>query len=172
MPKTNIGLTVAQKPTFWFRVSKTSVQEAKFNLLNATGETIIYDKTFPLTNTGEVISFTLPDDAPALEVGKEYQWELVVNCDPFDPNGNPRVRTAIKRVEPNSNLVSKLAQAQLNERPDVYAQEGIWIDALSTLAKLRVANPNDTELQDEWTSLLDSVGLKAIATVPVVDGVP
>lgn len=172
MPKTNIALTVAQKPTFFFRVSKTSVQEAKFNLLNEKGDTIIYDKTLSLANTGDVISFTLPDDAPTLEIGKEYQWELVVNCDAFDPNGNPRVKTAIKRVELSTILASKLAQAQPNERPDVYAQEGIWIDALSTLAQLRVANPNNSELRDEWTSLLDSVGLKEFATTPVISNIP
>jgi Domain of Unknown Function (DUF928) len=172
MPQTKIGLTVAQKPTFLFRVSKTSIQEAKFKLLNAKGDTIIYDKNFPLTNTGDVTSFTLPDDAPALEIGKEYQWELVVNCDPDDPAGNPRVKTAIKRVEPSSILVDKLAQAQPNERADLYAQEGIWLDALSTLAKLRIANPNDAELQEEWTSLLESVGLKHIATIPVIGNIP
>ena len=172
MPNTNIGLTVAEKPTLLFRVSKTSVQEAKFKLLNEKGDTIIYEKNLPLTNTGDVRSFTLPADAPALEIGKEYQWELVVNCDPDDPNGNPRVRTAIKRVQPSSTLVSKLAQAKLSDRPDLYAQEGIWIDALSTLAQLRVANPNDSELKEEWISLLESVGLQEIAKMPVMDSVP
>lgn len=172
MPQTKIGLTVASKPTFLFRVSKTSVKEATFKLRNETGQTIIYDKPFPLTNTGNVLSFTLPDDAPALEIGKEYQWEVMVNCDPDDPGGNPRVRTAIKRVEANSNLMSKLAQAQPNERPDLYAQEGIWIDALSNLAKLRIANPTDAELQEEWSSLLESVGLKEIAKLPLIGSVP
>ena len=172
MPSTNIGLTVAEKPTIFFRVSKTSVQEAQFKLLDEKGDTIIYEKNLPLTDTGDVRSFTLPADAPALEIGKEYQWELVVNCDPDDPNGNPRVRTAIKRVQPSSTLVSKLAQAKLSDRPDLYAQEGIWIDALSTLAQLRVANPNDSELKEEWISLLKSVGLQEIAKMPVMDSVP
>lgn len=171
MPNTKIGLTVAPKPTFLFRVSKTSVEEAQFNLFNETGEEMIYSKTFPLTNTGNVISFTLPDDAPALEVGKEYQWEVVVNCDPDDSASNPRVRMAIKRVEPSS-MASKLAQAQPNEHPDLYAQEGIWIDALSTLAKLRMKNVNDPELTEEWTSLLESVGLKEIASLPVIGNIP
>ena len=172
MPDTNIGLTVAEKPTVFFRVSKTSVQEAKFNLLNEKGDTIIYDKTIPLTSTGDVMSFTLPADAPALEVGKEYQWELVVNCDPDDQGGNPRVRTAIKRVQPSSTLMSKLAQAKPSDRPSLYADEGIWIDALSTLAKLRVANPNDSELKEEWTTLLTSAGLQALATAPLIRSVP
>jgi hypothetical protein len=172
MPNTKIGLTVAQKPTFLFRVSKTSVQEAQFNLLNETGEKIIYTKTFPLTNTGDVISFTLPNEAPALEVGKEYQWEIVVNCDPDDSSSNPRVRMAIKRVEPSATLASKLVQSQPNERPDLYAQEGIWVEALSTLAKLRMNNANDAELTEDWTSLLESVGLKEIASLPVIGNIP
>ena len=172
MPNTKIGLTVAQKPTFLFRISKTSVKEAQFNLLNETGEKTIYSKSFPLTNTGDVISFTLPYDAPALETGKEYQWEVVVNCDPDDSSSNPRVRMAIKRVEPSATLVSKLAQAQPNELPDLYAQEGIWIDSLSTLAKLRMKNANDAELKEEWISLLDSVGLKDIALLPVIGNIP
>ncbi len=172
MPKTEIGLTVAEKPTFFFRASKTSVQEATFNLLNEKGDAIIYDKVLPLNNTGDVMSFTLPADAPALEVGKEYQWELVINCDPEDPNGNPRVATAIKRVQPSPTLMSKLAQAKPSDRPFLYAEEGIWIDALSTLAKLRVANPNDSELKEEWTTLLTSAGLQNIATAPLIGSVP
>jgi hypothetical protein len=172
MPNTNIALTVAEKPTVFFRVSKTSVQEATFNLLNENGERIIYEKTIPLNNTGNVMSFTLPADAPALEVGKEYQWELVVNCDPDDKKGNPRVTTAIKRVQPSSTLMSKLAQAKPSDRPFLYAEEGIWIDALSTLAKLRVANPNDSELKEEWTTLLESAGLQNIATAPLIGSVP
>jgi Domain of Unknown Function (DUF928). len=172
MPNTNMGLTVAEKPTVFFRVSKTSVQEAKFNLLNEKGNTIIYDKTIPLNNTGDVMSFTLPADAPALEVGKEYQWELVINCDPDDPNGNPRVQSAIKRVQPSPTLVSKLAQANPSDRPFLYAEEGIWIDALSTLAKLRVANPNNSELKEEWTTLLTSAGLQELATAPLIGSVP
>ncbi len=172
MPKTDIGLTVAEKPTFFFRVSKTSVQEVKFNLLNEKGDAIIYDKVLPLNNTGDVMSFTLPADAPALEVGKEYQWEVVVNCDPYDQNGNPRVATAIKRVQPSPTLMSKIAQAKPSDRPFLYAEDGIWIDALSTLAKLRVANPNDSELKEEWTTLLTSAGLQNIATAPLIGSVP
>ena len=172
MPNTKIGLTVAEKPTVFFRVSKTSVQEATFNLLDEKGDTIIYDKTIPLSSTGDVMSFTLPADAPALEIGKEYGWELVVNCDPQDQKGNPRVQSVIKRVQPSSTLVSKLAQAKPSDRPFLYAEDGIWIDALSTLAKLRVANPNDSELKEAWTTLLTSAGLQNIATAPLIGSVP
>ena len=97
-PATNIGLTITGKPTFFFQISSSSVEEATFKLLNAKGDTIIYEKTFPLTKTGGVMSFTLPADAEALEVGKEYSWELVANCDSLDQQGNPRERLQTRRT--------------------------------------------------------------------------
>lgn len=168
LPNTNIGLTTAEKPTFFFQVSQTPVQEAKFILLNDQGDTIIYEKTFPLTKTGGVMSFTLPADADALEVGKEYSWEVVVNCDPVDQKGNPRVEGSIKRVQPNAELVSNLAKVPIRDRVDLYANQGYWYDSIKTLADLRRTNPNDPTLVNDWKDLLDSAGLNTLAQDPLL----
>ena len=170
LPNTNLGLTTTGKPTFFFQVSPTSVEEAKFILLNAEGDTIIYEKTFPLTKTGGVLSFTLPADADALEVGKEYTWELAVLCDPDDQVGNPRVQGSIKRIEPSSMFTQKLANTPVRDRVLLYAEGdqnstvegGFWYDALKSLADLRLANPNDPTLISDWQELLNSAGLNAI----------
>jgi hypothetical protein len=42
LPNTSIGLTTSEKPTFFFQISPTSIREAKFLLLNAQGDTILY----------------------------------------------------------------------------------------------------------------------------------
>jgi hypothetical protein len=44
LPDTNIGLTTTGKPTFFFQISPTSVEEGKFLLLNAKDDTIIMSK--------------------------------------------------------------------------------------------------------------------------------
>ncbi len=168
LPNSNIGLTTAGKPTFFFQISPTSVQEGKFNLLNAKGDTIIYEKTFPLKQTGGIMSFTLPADADALEVGKEYRWELVVNCDPEDQVGNPRVKGSIKRVQPDAKLSSDITKAPLRDRAVLYADAGYWYDSLKTLADLRLANPNDPTLVSDWKDLLDSAGLNSVAQDPLL----
>jgi hypothetical protein len=167
-PDSNIGLTTAGKPTFFFQISPTSVEEAKFILLNAKGDEIIYEQTFPLTKTGGVRSFTLPADAEALQPGKEYTWELVANCDPEDQKGNPRVQGSIKRIEPSQKLASDLARASMLERVALYADAGYWYDSLKTLADLRSTNPNDSTLINDWNDLLESAGLGKVAKEPLL----
>ncbi|MEW6496723.1 MAG: DUF928 domain-containing protein [Cyanobacteriota bacterium] len=170
LPNTKIGLTTTGNPTFFFQISPTSVEEAKFILLNAKGDTIIYEKTFSLNKTGGVLSFTLPADADALEVGEEYTWELAVLCDPDDQVGNPRVQGSIKRIEPSSMFTRELANAPMRDRVVLYAEGdqnsevegGYWYDAIKTLADLRLANPNDPTLISDWKELLDSAGLSAV----------
>jgi hypothetical protein len=167
-PDTNIGLTTAGKPTFFFQISPTSVEEGKFLLLNAKGNEIIYEKAFPLKKTGGVMSFTLPDDADALEVGREYIWELVVNCDPEDQRGNPRVQGSIKRLPASQKLASDLAKVSLRERVALYAEAGYWYDSVKTIADLRSTNPNDSTLINDWNDLLESAGLSQVAKEPLL----
>jgi hypothetical protein len=168
LPDSNIGLTTTGKPTFFFQISPTSVEEGKFILLDATGDTIIYEKTFPLRQTGGVMSFTLPADADALEVGKEYTWELVLNCDPEDQRGNPRVEGSIKRLQPSQKLASDIARIPMRDRAGVYAEAGYWYDSLKTLADLRSTNPNDSTLINDWNDLLESAGLSKLAKEPLL----
>lgn len=168
LPDSNIGLTTTGKPTFFFQISPTSVEEGKFLLLNAQGNEIIYEKTFPLTKTGGVTSFTLPADADALEVGREYTWELVVNCDPEDQRGNPRVQGSIKRLPPSQKLASDMARIPMRDRAAVYAEAGYWYDSLKTLADLRSTNPNDSTLISDWNDLLESAGLSKMAKEPLL----
>jgi hypothetical protein len=168
LPDTNIGLTTDGKPTFFFQISPTAVQDAKFLLLNAKGNDIIYEKTFPLTKTGGIVRFTLPADANALEVGQEYRWEVVANCDADDPRGNPRVQGSIKRVQPSQKLTSDLAKASMRDRVALYAQESYWYDSLKILADLRIANPGDRTLVSDWKDLLESAGLSTVTQEPLL----
>lgn len=168
LPNSSIGLTTSEKPTFFFQISPTSIKEAKFLLLNARGDTILYKKTFPLTHTGGVMSFTLPADAEALEVDQEYTWELAVLCDPDDQRGNPSIQGSIKRIEPSQKLANDLGNTPLQERTKLYANEGIWYDTIKGLADLRLANPNDPTLANDWKELLDYAGLSSIDREPLL----
>jgi hypothetical protein len=59
--------------------------------------------------------------------------------------------------------------ADPRQKAVIYAENGIWQDALSNLAAARRANPNDTDLAADWESLLDSVALPEIAKEPIVE---
>ncbi|MBW4418185.1 MAG: DUF928 domain-containing protein [Myxacorys californica WJT36-NPBG1] len=51
----------------------------------------------------------------------------------------------------------------------IYAESGVWWNVLLTLDDLRKAQPQNTARNQQWTSLLDSVGLGAIAQMPILD---
>jgi hypothetical protein len=69
---------------------------------------------------------------------------------------------AIERVETPQELKAKLAQTAKKEAPFVYAEAGIWYDALGAISDLIEAAPQDQELQKQRAAMLAQVGLPSI----------
>jgi hypothetical protein len=74
----------------------------------------------------------------------------------------------IERVEPNPNLVAQLKTASPRDRAALYAEAGIWYDAVNSIAQLRRSSPNDTAIAADWAELLKSVGLDTISQKPLI----
>lgn len=159
------GLTTSKSPTLWFfnPYSLTSKLPITFVLEDEQGRNV-YKTSFaaPGTQSG-VVGFRLPSTAH-LEVGKKYRWYFSVDCDSVAP---ALVQGWVQRVAINPRLKSQLQLATPRQRVALYASNGIWYDALSRLAELRAANRKDVALVNDWISLLDSVGLEAVAHQPL-----
>jgi len=69
---------------------------------------------------------------------------------------------AIERVAPPEGLVGKLSQADKATVPFLYAEAGIWYDALATISELIEAAPNDPSLRRQRAALMAQVGLPEI----------
>ncbi|WP_254721630.1 DUF928 domain-containing protein [Kovacikia minuta] len=74
----------------------------------------------------------------------------------------------IHRVVQDRAIAAQIESASPQQKVELYAQNGIWFDALTTLANLRLANPQDPALTSDWDSLLRSVGLEDVVTAPLV----
>ena len=170
LPKTNLGLTVAASPTFFFYIPQTPITTAEFVLLDEENGTKVYEKTFALSGTPGIVSLTLPASgtSPRLAVGKEYHWYVSMICDPEDRSGDIYVDGWIQRVEPNRSLMTQLEKASPHDRVTLYRKNDLWYDTLTMLAQRRRMSPNDRALAAEWTSLLKSVELDEIAQEPLV----
>ncbi|MBD1880824.1 MULTISPECIES: DUF928 domain-containing protein [unclassified Coleofasciculus] len=170
LPSTNVGLTVAARPTLFVAVPKTSAQDAEFILYDGeTSQQVIYETTLPIPSTGGVVSVSLPQkDAPSLVAGKKYRWSLSMICDAEDRGADISVEGWIQRVQPNVALRNDLKKAAPRDRPAIYAEAGMWLDTLSSLADLRNANPSDFTLETDWKDLLKLVNLGTVAEEPLV----
>jgi hypothetical protein len=167
LPSSNRGLTAVERPTFFVYVPQTSAQKVFFTLKDKD-ETYYYQATVPIPGTAGIISFKLPSDAPAIEIGKSYQWSFVTICGERLAVDDPRVEGHIQRIELNKEISNQLKTLSPLERAALYGADGIWYDTLATLAELRQSQPNDLTLATTWENLLKSVGLDAIATKPLL----
>ncbi len=165
-----LGLTVSEHPTFWFYMPYTSkdINSVTFTLLDQSNN-YVTKKPIPVTVSGTpgVVSFTLPKTEKSLEVGKFYHWFLSVSCQSQNQSDDTVVEGLVERIQPNSNLMHRMATATPRERVALYAQEGIWQDALTLLGELRRKQPQDTALVSDWKNLLTSVELQNVADEPI-----
>jgi hypothetical protein len=172
VPESNLGLTTAAYPTFFAYLPPSSATTAEFVLYEEGTDRLIYSETliFPANSSG-ILAIPLPSDGTAspLEVGHTYYWYFTLVCNPLERADDIAVQANVQRIALTSlgdEVMNQLATASLQEKPGIYAQVGVWQEALTNLAALTAARPNDLVLKQEWTVLLESVGLGAIANEP------
>ena len=168
--KSFLALTVASRPTFWFYVPYTLTPESSVEfVLQDAADNYIYKTTFTVPGKPVgVVSITLPPGVAPLEIGKQYHWTFLIHKNLQKQSEYVAVDGLVQRVEPSLELMTQLNKLTPRERTALYAANGIWHDALTTLASLRRTNPQDATLTADWVRLLQSVGLDNIAPEPVV----
>jgi len=113
-----------------------------------------------------VLRVAPPDGGPQLAAGQRYQWSFVIRC----PNAVPLfVSGWLEGMEVDPALATTLDTSTAVERGAIYAQNGLWQDALDQLGQLRLQDPDNAALQDYWQTLLESASLGEVATAPLLD---
>ncbi len=156
------GYTLAEHPTFWFYVpERITADNLPVFLLQDENGLEIYKTTLQATGTlPGVVSLRLPETVVPLEIGKRYHWIFTLE--------GAFVDGWVERISPNQKLLSQLKAATPRERVALYAANGIWYEALTTLAVLRQEKPNDTTLFADWATLLRAINLNDIAPKLIV----
>jgi Domain of Unknown Function (DUF928) len=159
---TNRGLTLAERPTFYVHLPETSAKQVALSI-KEEGTKYHSQTFFPITGTAGIISLKPSDSSPPLEVGKTYQWAVVLLCGERPNPNDPAITSWVRRVA----LSQPTNQGTALQQAAWYGQNGIWYDALASLAEARRTQPNDKALIDDWTDFLKSAGLDAMATEPI-----
>jgi Domain of Unknown Function (DUF928) len=146
------GQTTVERPIFWFFVPSTQALKLEFSLQNRQGEDI-YRAPIPTPGQTGVIGVRIP----TLELDRDYRWTLKAQV----PCGTTTNRVFVDGWVKRTSLLSQ------GNKSD-FAQQGIWYDAVTSLAQQRLQKPNDVQLQQDWSDLLESGNLEAIAKQPLV----
>jgi len=173
MPENNRGLTIASHPSFFVYIPTTSARQIYFSLKDANNRGI-YQATLPISGNAGVVQISLPQEQNPLEIGQTYQWSVGLMCQRTQTD-MPWVTGKIERIQLEANLASQLSPTPSLQQAVLYGQSGLWYDLLSTLFQLNKSagldNLSATDsnlLNQNWSNLLGSVGLNAIAHEPLL----
>ncbi|MGD1909799.1 MAG: DUF928 domain-containing protein [Rivularia sp. (in: cyanobacteria)] len=166
MPEKKFGLTFKERPTFFWKVAKSKAQTAEFILLDDDDD-LVYETNITLPKQQGIFAFTLPPESPALEVGKQYHWYLSIDCGSSETFDTITVEGWVERIKPNLAMRMKLNKSEPKYRSKIYAEAGIWHEAMADVAQQRCTFPSDSNVMLNWNQLLTSVGLSEVVSEPL-----
>ncbi len=139
-----VGRTASLHPTFaWFVSRNSTAKPIKF---------IIYEsvpngkpkkvREISLRSSPEIMEVSpFSENEPGLQAGKQYLWQVIIQCDPDNPSGDSASEARVEVVGMPASVQSKLDKATNGvEKANIYAQEGLWYDALGEALKLAKAS--------------------------------
>lgn len=176
MPDTNIGLTTAPRPTFFWYVPSNKGATGEFRLQEtapgpvSTGVTLgktLYKHPITLDSTTDrLISLPLPDRIPPLTIGKRYRWSVSLRC-----NGPDEPSTVVHGYIERQGTTATDSDRVINRPPaptsglvlaDRAARQGLWFDALTLTYNQRCRAP---QARQTWNSLLDDIGYSSFKSI-------
>lgn len=160
--------TVSDRPVFWFYVPYTLNPNIpiEFTLKDAQNQVLYQTQLEVAASSPGIVKFALPETVNPLEIDQLYHWDFRVYCHPTTP---VFVEGWIERIALDRALAGQLEAATPREQIALYAEQGIWYEAIANLAELRQREPEDPQLLEDWYSLLESVGLQDIASESIVE---
>jgi uncharacterized protein DUF928 len=155
----HVGLTVQEQPSlFWYQSLPADVPFELTLLADNTIQPLLLVQ-FPNARAAGIQRLNLAEHNVKLVPGVEYEWVVALVVDPENRSKDVIASGWIKCVAPSPSLQSRLANAPIDGLPSAYAEEGIWLDTLTTMSALIDARPKDRALQEGRAALLEQVGL-------------
>ena len=164
------GLTTVKHPTVWFYAPQGLAANIplEFVLQDEAGQnrfrTVVQTSNVPKG----VFSLSLPATADPLQLGKLYRWSISIYCDPEALDIPITVEGNVKRIALSNSVQNQLAATQsILEQANLYATEGVWYDALTTLGEsLRQSEGSESIMA--WKDLLQQANLGDTARATIV----
>lgn len=157
------ALTTREQPSlFWYQ---TAAAKMRFELTLTEPKNpqpllkVATDKA-----DGGIHRVSLAKHRVTLKPGVAYKWTIAWVPDPANRSQDVIASGTIQRIAPDAKLTAALADVKGLDKAAVYAQHGIWYEALETVSNEIDAAPKNKALRAQRAALLDQAGLKDAAT--------
>jgi len=154
------GFTTNEQPSLYWYISNPTALPIELTVMDPQGVQPILETKLPAPTKAGIQRVRLADYNIRLAPGAAYRWFVAVVPDADRRSKDILAGGAIKRIEASEELKAKLANSKTNDTPFVYAEAGLWYDALRSISDLIEAEPQNQELKNQRVALLSQIGLK------------
>jgi hypothetical protein len=158
------GQTVSAEPSLFWYVDAPLPEGVPlmFTLFDDTTVDPLLETELPRPERPGIQRVDLAQHGVRLERGREYEWTVALVIDSQRRSNDIVAAGWIDRVEPPPGL--EAGEGVSGAR--VYAEHGLWYDALAAVSDAIRADPADPGLRTSRDALLRQVGLGVAAATP------
>jgi hypothetical protein len=157
------GLTLQEEPSLYWYISRPTSLPVEFTIMDpSTVQPVLEMRIAPPISPG-VHRIRLSDHGVRLAPDAVYRWYVAIVPDTGRRSRDILAGGTIQRVQPTAELSAKLREARPEEAPFIYAEAGLWYDALAAMSELIDRSPDDTELRQRRAALIAQIGLPSMA---------
>ena len=157
------ALTISDQPNLYWYISKHTTYPVELTVIEKNAVKPLIETTIRVTDKGGIQVIRLADYGIHLRENVQYKWFVALLMDAEQRSKDILAGGIITLVDASPSLKAKLAAADRNDALSIYAEEGLWYDALSAISGMIDASPDNRELRRARASLLEQIGLTEVA---------
>jgi len=143
-----VALTAQAQPTLYWYQSKPSQAHCIFTLTEPKKAKPLLVMKSSAPAVAGIHTLRLSDHKVKLTPKVVYKWSVALVVDPANRSQDIIANGVVEYVEPSPDLAAKLQTANDANRTSIYAQAGIWYDALDSISTQIQKEPQDQALRN------------------------
>lgn len=160
----HVGFTVQEQPCFYWYLSSLTSHPIEFTLIENRAINPVLEKRIPCPAQPGIQKISLENlsEGVSLRKGFRYKWYVSIILDQDHRSKDIISGADIELVSPDESFERKLETADRTLLPHIYAEQGIWYDAVEAVSDLIEKHPGNSDWRKMRASLLEQVGLKGL----------
>lgn len=161
-PSDHTGLTSLEQPALYWYLSKPFTSPIEFTLIGDDVKPLV-EVSLPTPYQPGLQRIRLADFGVRLSPDSQYFWFVSFVVDPNLRSRDILAGATIRRIQLADDLSKKLDAADKADRAKLFAESGLWYDAIASISNAIEADPKNLSLRTLRASLLEQIGLEDAA---------
>jgi hypothetical protein len=158
------GLTTSEQPVLYWFISSPSSHPVELTLVDPQKSDPLVELRIEPPVAAGVHRVRLADHGVRLAPAVSYNWYVAVMPDTGRRSKDILAGGTVERVSMPDGLATKVSGTSKADLPNLYAEAGLWYDAIAALNDLIDQSPGNQALREQRSALLRLVGLPADTT--------